>query len=98
MMAVWAAKHLGLFPAKYVSAAHTCPTCIFKSVMTKFMSPYKGSMSGNMNFMSPMCKIMSGNNELHVAVVHNHVGNYEVHVAIVHNHVRNYVVYITMFP
>ena len=33
MMAVWAAKYLGLFPAKFVSAAHTCRTCLIMSVM-----------------------------------------------------------------
>ena len=28
MMAVWAAKYLGLFPPKYVSAPHTCTTLL----------------------------------------------------------------------
>jgi len=33
MMAVWAAKYLGLFPAKYVSATHTYPTCLIMFVL-----------------------------------------------------------------
>jgi len=53
MMAVWAAKYLGLFPAKYVSAAHTCTTSTFMSAMINFMSPYSACMSGTINFMSP---------------------------------------------
>ena len=59
MMAVWAAKYLGLFPAKFVSDTHTCPTLRFMWAMDQFMSLYKGFMSVNIDFMSPMRKIMS---------------------------------------
>jgi len=38
MMAVVAAKQLGLFPPKYVSAARKCPTSPFMSAMMYFMS------------------------------------------------------------
>jgi len=38
MMAVLAAKHLGLFPPKYVSPARKCPTSPFMSAMMYFMS------------------------------------------------------------
>ena len=59
MMAVWAAKYLELFPTKFVSDTHTCPTFSIMFAMIQFMSLYKGFMSANIDFMSPMREIMS---------------------------------------